>query len=307
MTGGTGFLALDWGTTNLRAWVIGADGHVIRRRNFPLGIGSLAPGEAQQRFLDEVRPAMDAVALPALLCGMIGSNLGWRAIPYLDCPAGPAELAQALHRVEAPDGPVWIVPGLRAARPDGGPDVMRGEEVQLLGWAAGDPTRQRGAHLACLPGTHTKWVLLVDGRVDRFVTAMSGELYSLLRQHSSLRAQGCAENEAAFDAGLSAAGGGGALVSRLFTTRTRVVGGDMPAADVESYLSGLLIGAEVASIPALLGVDPAMPVALIGDPALGTRYRHALTRQGRTSEIHDGDEAVLAGLVALFQGSDITC
>lgn len=300
-------LALDWGTTNLRAWVTDGDGRVIRRRDFALGVGGLAAGEAARRFYEEVRPAMAAEQLPAILCGMIGSTLGWQAVPYLDCPVAFAVLHGALHRVGTPGPPVWIVPGLRATRPDGGPDVMRGEETHIFGWAVGDAARRRGEQLICHPGTHAKWARIVDGRIESFVTSMTGELFALLRQHSALRVAGAVEDDAAFALGLAAAGDGSALASRLFTARSRVVGGDMAPASAESYLSGLLIGAEVASVPALFGIGAGAPVSIIGDLTLCARYAQAIELRGFRATVFDGEEAVLAGLVALFQGVRATC
>jgi 2-dehydro-3-deoxygalactonokinase len=271
---------------------------VLNRRDFPFGVGALTEGEAEARFHGEVVPAMQAAGLPAILCGMVGSNLGWRAVPYLDCPAGFAAMGAALHPVAEN---VWIVPGLRAQRPDGGPDVMRGEEVQVFGWVAMAEDRQAGEHLICHPGTHAKWIRLKDGRIDTFVTAMTGELFALARQHSSLRAPGAVEDEAAFALGLAAAADGGALASRMFTARARVVGGDLPAASAESYLSGLLIGAEVAATPALLGAGPGARVEVIGDPALCRLYCKALERKEYSTTTTDGDAAVIAGLTALFR------
>lgn len=295
------FLALDWGTTNLRAWIATADGTPLVRRDFALGVSALAPGEAARRFATEVRPALQAEQLPALLCGMIGSTLGWTAVPYADCPATFEALQRSLFPV---DEKVWIVPGLRTERADGsGPDVMRGEETQLFGWAMRDPARQRGEHLLCHPGTHAKWARLIDNRIDGFVTAMTGELFAILRQHSALRVTDAVENETAFDQGLEAAGDGGALASRLFTARSRVVGGSMNSAWAESYLSGLLIGAEVAATPALLGVDSPGPVAIIGEPALCQRYARAMAHRGIQAHVHDGEAAVLAGLAALYRGT----
>ncbi len=297
------FLALDWGTTNLRAWVADRDGRPLLRRDFPLGVAGLAPGEAAQRFANEVRPAMQAEGLPAVLCGMIGSTLGWQVVPYLDCPVSLAGLAQGLHRMASPGAPVWIVPGLRTDRADGnGPDVMRGEETHLFGWTMADPARQRGTHWVCHPGTHAKWARIVDNGIDSFMTAMTGELFAVLRQHSALRVTGAVADDVAFAQGLAAAGDGGALASRLFTARSRVVGGAMPAAAAESYLSGLLIGAEVAAMPGLLGMGAAASIALVGDLALCEHYRRAMVARGHDVTVFDGEAAVLSGLAALFRG-----
>lgn len=300
-------LALDWGTTNLRAWILDDRGHVALRRDFAFGVGGLAPGEAERRFHDEVRPAMGAGELPAILCGMIGSNLGWTAVPYLDCPTRFEDMAAAVHRVDAPGAPVWIVPGLRATRPDGSPDVMRGEETHVFGWAIEDPARTRGEHLICHPGTHAKWVRMVDGRIETFVTSMTGELFALLRRHSALRSAESIQDEAAFALGVKAAGDGRALASRLFTARSRVVGGDLAPTSAESYLSGLLIGAEAASTPALLGIAPGASVSVIGDLGLCEHYVQALETCGFRTETFDGDAAVLAGLGALFKEAMAAC
>ena len=301
MTGA--FLAVDWGTTHTRAWVVDAHGRPGPRRDLPLGVAKLAPGEAAERFRAEVRPALGAQGLPALLCGMIGSTLGWREAPYLDCPADAAALARGLLRVEGEDAPVAIAPGLRCRRPDmDAPDVMRGEEVQVMGWIAADPANARGRHLVCHPGTHAKWVEVVDGRVVRFVTAMTGELYDLLSSHGVLRqppATGDVGADTGFETGLLAAGEGEALASRLFTVRSRVVGGGMDPGSARAYLSGLLVGADVAASPRLLGFAPDTPVALVGDPTLTGLYARALRRRGAPVSETSGDAAVLAGLLAL--------
>jgi len=288
-------LACDWGTTNLRAWTLDGAGRVVGEQDFPLGVSKLGTGEAARRFGAEVRPALDAAGLPAILCGMVGSNLGWREAPYADCPAGLADLAARL--IDVGDG-VQIVPGLRCEGLAGAPDVMRGEETQVFGWLAQHPARRTGRHLVCHPGTHAKWVLVEEGRIARFVTAMTGELFAVLGRHSLLKNEAPADDDAAFDEGLAAAGQGDALAARLFTARARVVGGKAKAESTPSYLSGLLIGAEVASVPGLLG-EPTNHVALLGDAALCGRYRRALERMGAEVETFDGEAAAIAGLFAL--------
>lgn len=295
------FLAADWGTTNLRAWTVAPGGGVVARREFPFGVAKLARGESATVFEREVRPALDAEGVPALLCGMIGSNLGWVEVPYLPCPADLADLAVGLAEAMGASAPAFIVPGVRGVRPDGAPDVMRGEETQLLGWAAQTPERAVGRHLVCHPGTHTKWALMQDGRIERFVTAMTGELFDILGRHSVLQASAGDEDAAAFDRGLAAAGDGAALAARLFTTRSRVVTGAMPAVEARSYLSGLLIGADVAATPALLDAGEGCPIHLLGDARLCRLYARALQRQGCEADISDGEAAALAGLNALYQ------
>ena len=296
------FLACDWGTTNLRAWLSTADGAPLESRDFPgLGVSRLAPGEAARRFADEVRPAFKAQDLPAVLCGMIGSDLGWRPAGYLPCPAGSGDLAAALVAVEEGASPVWIAPGLKGDGVAGAPDVMRGEETQVFGFLHADPARLEGRRLICHPGTHAKWIVVEDGRIVRFVTAMTGELFHVLRAHSVLKGDQPPKDEAAFDAGLIAAGDGGGLAVRLFSTRARVVAGGADPDGSGAYLSGVLIGSEVASVPGLLGWDAKEPITLLGDAALSRWYGRALAHAGFSYQWHDGEAAALSGLAALYR------
>lgn len=290
-------LACDWGTTNLRAWTMDETGAVIASESFPLGVGRLQPGEAARRFETEVRPAMGAQDSPAVLCGMIGSNLGWRMVPYLEAPVELHALARGVARISER---AVIVPGVRCEGLAGTPDVMRGEETQVLGWLQLEPARQEGRRLICHPGTHTKWVVVEDGRLVRFVTMMTGELFAVLSKHSVLRTETAADDPGAFDRGCLAAGEGDALAARLFTARTRVVAQGEPPESAASYLSGLLIGADVAAAPRLLGLEN-MPVALLGDVSLCARYERALARRGVEVSVHDGETAALAGLLAIHR------
>jgi len=295
------FLALDWGTTNLRAWVVSEDGEAGPRLELPRGVSKLGPGEPAICLRDVVRPALKAEHLPTVICGMAGSTLGWVEVPYSDCPADAASLAASLYWIEHEDPPVAIVPGVRGPGVDGGPDVMRGEETQVIGWLAQDQSRRQGRRLLCHPGTHAKWVLVEDGRIVRFVTAMTGELFSVLTRHSVLRCDDGPDDPSAFAQGLETAGDGSALAARLFTARARVVGGgDLKPEAVGSFISGLLIGSDVASTPALLKARTPSPIALIGDAKLCAAYATAMTHYGLASQIFDGEAAVLAGLKAIL-------
>jgi 2-dehydro-3-deoxygalactonokinase len=297
-------IACDWGTTNLRAWALDATGAVLTQREFPLGVSRLAPGEAAARFRDEVRPQLAAGPdTPAILCGMVGSNLGWMAAPYVDLPADAAGLAARLVTAENTGARVRIVPGVRGPGFNGRGDVMRGEETQLVGWLARHPERSKGRGLVCHPGTHAKWMVVENGRLTAFVTAMTGELFSILTRHSVLRTATPPQDTAAFDEGVDAAGDGAALAARLFTARARVVGQGAPEETTASYLSGLLIGAEVAATPHLLGVA-GEPVSLLGDARLCALYARALEIRGLRSEIFDGEDAAAAGLFTLHGMAD---
>jgi 2-dehydro-3-deoxygalactonokinase len=288
-------LACDWGSTNLRAWTFDADGHDVARRDFDLGVNRLAPGEAGQRFLDEVRPALRAETLPALLCGSIGSNIGWTPVPYVDCPA---DLPAIAARFASPVENVWIAPGLRCEGLSPAGDVLRGEETQAFGWIAGAPERADGRWLVCQPGTHAKWLVIEDGRIVRFLSAFTGELFAVLSAHSILRSDGKVHDETAFMEGLEAAAEGDGLLNRIYSARARVAGRGADQASTGSYLSGLLIGAEVAATPRLLGMEGER-VVLLGAPALCARYETALARRKVSTCLADGDEAVKTGLLAL--------
>lgn len=295
MTGGD-LLIGDWGTTRLRMWRV-RDGVAAARRDFALGVARLAAGEAAARFEREVRPTMGGEGLPTLFCGMVGSTLGWTAVPYVDCPASVAALASGLA-VAAPD--VWIAPGVRGEGPVG-PEVMRGEETQVMGWLAADPRRASGRRLLCHPGTHAKWIAVEDGAIIAFATAMTGELFAVLTAHSVLATAAEAEDEAAFDAGVDAAGDGGGLSTRLFGARARAVLGELAAGEEAAFLSGLLIGSEVGYLTAAMRGDGPRALDLIGAARLRRWYRRALERRGWTVAETDGEAASVAGLMALWE------
>jgi 2-dehydro-3-deoxygalactonokinase len=288
-------LACDWGSTNLRAWALDEQGVVLDRKDFGFGAGRMVQGEAQQRFVDEVRPALNAQALPALLCGAIGSNIGWEVAPYVDCPARLEDIASNLIQ---PMDKVWIAPGLRCEVFGDACDVLRGEETQVMGWIASDPANAKGHHLICQPGTHAKWLVVEDGRVTRFLSAFTGELFAVLSEHSILRNSGPGEDPSVFDEGCDAAAEGDGLLNRLYTARSRIAGGGADGTTTGAYLSGLLIGAEVAATPRLLGLE-GVTVTLLGDAPLCDRYARALARRQVQTRYADGEPAVRTGLIAI--------
>lgn len=288
------WLACDWGTTNVRAWRIEA-GRAVARASFPFGVSKIGRGDVPLRLDQVIRPALQAEGLAVVVSGMAGSNLGWAAVPYVDCPANARAIASGLVQ---PAERVWIVPGVRTVGQIHGPDVMRGEEVQIFGALAS--TLQTG--LFCLPGTHAKWVRVEDGKITDFVTAMTGELYGLLSQHSILATDQDPTDQVGFAAGLAASGEGDALSARLFGLRARQLTGSLAEGQAAGFLSGLLIGADVASSPRLLGAPTDEPVTLIGDRALCAAYGQALAARGRPYQTIDGEAAAVAGLILIIEG-----
>jgi 2-dehydro-3-deoxygalactonokinase len=233
---------------------------------------------------------------PIVMSGMIGSRQGWREVPYAECPAGAADIARLMQRIEWGNGRrAWIAPGLSCRDGAGVPDVMRGEETQIIGALAALP---EGAATICLPGTHSKWVRWRDGRIAGFATAMTGEVFAVLRRHSILgrlmAEGGDAHDSDAFAAGLRRAGEAGGLLHHLFGARTRGLFGEIGESALPSYLSGMLIGHEIAA----LAPPGGGAIHLIGATALVELYREALASCGRDSRIIDSD-CVARGLFLL--------
>jgi 2-dehydro-3-deoxygalactonokinase len=281
------FIAVDWGTTNRRAFVVD-NGVVTQTERDARGAATVASGE----YPADVAGIRDRLGdLPMLLAGMVGSTIGWREVPYVAAPAGLDALAGALAWI---DDRTAIVPGL-VYRDGARADVMRGEEVQLLGAAAAGTVPDTA--LLCQPGTHCKWASLEGGRITRFVTAMTGELFSLLRGGGLLARQLGGEVSAgpAFQDGV-AEGARRDLAASLFGIRASGVLGLRDDADAASYASGLLIGSDVA---ARLTEHPGQPVHILADPGLGTLYAAAVTALGGTATIIDSHDAFVAGITRL--------
>ena len=288
-------LALDWGTSSLRVWLLGAGGEVLDARHRPWGLLHLPAGgfaAALQGIADDWLAATPG--LPLIASGMVGSAQGWREAPYVEVPADAAALARRLLRFDALPGVVLhIVPGVR--RGGARPDVMRGEETQIVGLLA----RSAGVDARrVLPGTHCKWVRVDSGRIVDFHTYMTGELFALLREHSILgrpaREAGAGEpSDEAFDAGVVAVrdGGPSGATALLFSVRARVLAAQLPAAHSLDYLSGLLVGEELrCALPEAEDAE----IQLVGEAALCARYQRAFALFGRS--------ASLAGMDAAAQG-----
>lgn len=260
-------IALDWGTTSFRAALLDAAGNALERRAASAGILQV-PDRGFAAVLErEVGPWLErSPGLPVYASGMIGSRQGWVEAPYAPCPAGVAEVAAGVVRHEEARLVLHLVPGLACVDAEGVPDVMRGEEAQVLGTGLGDG-------LVVLPGTHSKWASVVGGRIAAFRTFMTGELYAALKGHTILGRlmQGEAEDEAAFVAGARRGAGAPVLGHALFSARTLPLTGLLPETGVAAYLSGLLIGAEIAGGLALIGPAPA-ELLVVGDERLQRLY-----------------------------------
>ena len=291
------WIAVDWGTSTMRAWGIDADGRTLATEPPGPGMGALEPGEFEDALLRAVGSWLDGPT-DVLVCGMAGARQGWREAPYHSVPASLDQLLDGVVEVPTKDDRlrVRIVPGLRVS--DGGRhDVMRGEETQLLGFLHREQLRDAGV---CLPGTHAKWVRLAGGTVVDFRTYLTGELFALLSERSILRhSVGEGWDDDAFVDGVRL--GAGDAVGHLFSIRaTDLLAAPDPGA-ARARLSGIVIGAELAS--ALTHAGPVdAPIHVVAADALARRYLVALRALGRTGIAHDGGELALAGLVALRLG-----
>ncbi|RWC75356.1 MULTISPECIES: 2-dehydro-3-deoxygalactonokinase [unclassified Mesorhizobium] len=290
--------ALDWGTTRLRAWLIDGAGKVLAERRGDDGLIT-AREKGFANVLESHLTAMGAPEeLPVIICGMAGSRQGWLEAPYVSVPSPLGAILGGAARVPDQKRDIRIVPGL-AQRLADAPDVMRGEETQLAG--AGLPAK--GRHLVCMPGTHSKWVLVEDGAVTGFGTWPTGELFSVLAAHSILRhSLGEHPSPVAADNPFFrrwceiALGEGGDVTSRLFAIRAAGLLQDLKADDAAACLSGLLIGGEIASARRRHGAG-ATSVVLVASGALAVLYQAALGLAGLGLRTVDADEAVRAGLI----------
>ncbi|WP_030540016.1 2-dehydro-3-deoxygalactonokinase [Sphingobium sp. DC-2] len=285
----------DWGTSNLRLFRV-QHGRITAQAEGP-GIGE-AGHQAEPAFAGAIAPWLeDGMPAEIRLCGMAGARDGWVEAPYAQCPAGAAAWRATAASFDWRGVPVSIMAGLTCDGADGVPDVMRGEETQIFGACALHPDLARGRHLIVLPGTHNKWTLVEDGRVLAFRTVPTGELFALLRDRSTLAPRDAAgdaeQEEAGFADGLARAGEG-RLLTGLFAARSMRLRANKSADWASGYLSGLLIGCEIAEIRATLFHGD--NVTLIGDPRLSARYAQALEAQGVRSRLLDGEACALAGL-----------
>lgn len=293
-------IGVDWGTSSFRAYRLAPDGAILDRLEDPGGgILSVPEGGFSAALEGRIGRWLEAAAARGttediLLCGMVGSRQGWAEAPYLPCPAGAADIAAAalpLPFAHAGAGRARLVPGVTTTGTTGVPDVMRGEETQLAGLVAalGD----RAAALACLPGSHSKWARIEDGRIAAFSTHMTGEAFAALSGHTILARTsrpGPTVPEAFARGVRRGAWEDGGLLHHAFGARTLHLTGRLADTETASYLSGLLIGHEIRAALGASGA-PADPVHLIGGTSLAALYAQALALLGIPHRTHDPDLA----------------
>nr|WP_067288915.1 2-dehydro-3-deoxygalactonokinase [Marinobacterium profundum] len=289
------WIAVDWGTSRMRAWAMTDDGITLASTSSDKGMGSLAPHQFEAALLDAISPWLNpGRTTPVVACGMVGARQGWVEAAYRAVPCAPAgelmSVAVADSRIA-----VYLCPGLKQQTPA---DVMRGEETQVAGLLAAHPGFEG---VVCLPGTHSKWVRVHEGQLTAFQTFMTGELYALLATQSVLRHSVAAQgwDDAAFAGAIATALQNPADVSgRLFSLRAEALLADLAPQTARARLSGYVIGLELAAARAYWD---GQPVAIIGATQLGLHYSQGLQQLGAQSDIHDGEALTLKGLHAAYQ------
>lgn len=288
------WIAVDWGTSNLRAWAMVEDS-AVAQVSAPVGMGNLSREEFEPALLKTIGPWLDPKLTTFIVaCGMVGARQGWQEVPYVSVPSPPlvpaemGKIAAKDHRIK-----LTIIHGLSQQAPA---DVMRGEETQIAGLLALEPGFEG---LACLPGTHSKWVRIQDGRIHHFRTFMTGELFALLSTQSVLRhsvTTDAVEDGTAFEAAVAQVAASPAdLGALLFSIRASGLVGQADAAASKARLSGLLIGQEVE---ATRREWQDRDVVLIGAGPLCDSYAKAFSVRGGTARLVDAQACTLAGLVA---------
>jgi len=288
------WIAVDWGTSNMRAWAMSASGTILAKASSDQGMGKLNRDGFEPALLATVSHWI-AGPTTVIACGMVGSRQGWVEAPYTAVPCGtlPAALVQA--PTTHPDLMVHVIPGIKQANPA---DVMRGEETQISGFLARNPGWNG---VICLPGTHTKWVHISADEVVSFQTFMTGELFDTISRQTVLRHSIAADgwDDAAFAEGLDMSlSRPERLAARLFSLRANGLLNDMPGPVARAQLSGLLIGAELAAAkPYWLGQQ----IAVIGDSGLSKRYVSALATQSVSATEVNAPATTLAGLTVAYK------
>jgi len=285
-------IAVDWGTTNFRAFQLASDGRVLQRRCSKFGILNVPERCFAETLRGQVGDWMAAGETRILLSGMIGSRQGWVEAPYVRCSAGLENLADDVREVPFAEAEVLVVPGVIGEDSCGVPEVMRGEETEAMGIVADGG----GDGLVCLPGTHSKWIQLRSGKIAGFSTFMTGEVFAALRECTILgrtMASDAVDDDEAFIRGVARSAESGGLLHHLFSVRTLGLTDRLREESSASYLSGLLIGHEVGATAGAGG-----HVLLAGNAQLCSAYKQAIEACGGSAAFADEDAAA-HGLAAI--------
>ncbi len=301
-------VVIDWGTTSFRAIFLDSQGEEVDSISNDRGVGKLNR-EGMVEQVVGVQQRWDISRSRIYACGMIGSSIGWHEVGYTQCPVSAADIAAATELVDFLNGvQIRILPGVKFQGADGNWDVMRGEELQAMGWAAMQPVPSEATGICVMPGTHSKWVKMKNGCIEEFFTAMTGELFALLKTHSLLRhhiAEDVVASQSFFD-GVEVGATEHGLGRHLFSVRGNSLLGDLSPDNASAFTSGLLIGAEIADASQLYGMSKQKttsansgPVNIIGASKLSSLYQSALEHLDIQAEVIDSHKASVAGFTSI--------
>ncbi|MEP0233485.1 2-dehydro-3-deoxygalactonokinase [Roseibium sp.] len=288
------WIAVDWGTTNLRVWLMSSANEVLAQYQSAKGMGTLAKEQFEPALLQLIEQDLDPdKKTDVVVCGMAGSRQGWAEAPYLTTPCPPPSVNQATHVAGTdPRLSVYLLPGVKQTDPE---DVMRGEETQIAGFLSDTPSYNG---MVCLPGTHTKWASISHGEIRSFQTFMTGELFSLLSQKSVLR-HGIEAGELDLKEFRQAlhqiAEEPSSLAAVLFGIRAKGLIADLSPTQAFSRLSGLLVGAELAALG--LGAKTAGPVVILGEDRIAQAYKVGLDALGLSGTCVSAERVTMRGLI----------
>lgn len=290
------WIAVDWGTSNLRAWAMDDQNRVLARGGSNKGMGVLAKSEFEPALLEVIETWLGSGRdIPVICCGMVGSRQGWIEAPYSGVPCRPVDEHSIVHApVDRVGLSVHVIPGVKQLDPA---DVMRGEETQIAGLIKQQPDFEG---VVCLPGTHTKWARIKGGQITEFTTFVTGEMFSLLTKKSVLRHSVSADgwDESAFQLGLMRSfKSPDTFSARLFSLRAESLIDDLDPIAARSRLSGLIIGMELC---ASMSYWQGQTVAIIGTDVLAETFARSLTGFGAETQVLDGEAMTLSGLTHAF-------
>lgn len=303
------YIAIDWGSSRLKAYLC-----CLKPEQTVEIIDEATAAGVQKNSQDFALIFSSTTAkwreeyglLPVFLGGQIGSSIGWKQSPYISCPVAPVDIVTAQVEFDFNGHKINVLPGLSCTLANGHFDVMRSEEIQMLGWLQASASNRNGTYLVCLPGTHTKWILVQDGVINVFKTAMTGELYDLLTHSSILIQAPSKEFDAdAFDLGakFTLASASGSLIHGLFSVRTKQLFEQLTPIEANSYLSGLLIGSDVraAVFADEWDFDTVDEVIIIGESHISDLFERVIRKQTHDVRCFHGKQATVFGFAAIRQ------
>ncbi|QBY04235.1 2-dehydro-3-deoxygalactonokinase [Thalassotalea sp. HSM 43] len=299
-------IAIDWGTSRLRAYLCSRNESEMQHVATLEGKGTQkCVGQFEQELFNVISPWLNEFGdMPIIMAGQIGSSIGWHEAQYMACPLTPQDIATGCLNFQSRDQDIYIVPGASCQFADGSFDVMRSEELQILGWLKANPQYQLGSHVLCLPGTHTKWVRIEDGQILYFRTAMTGELFDLLSNQSMLlEHEVTGESDEHFLLGIEQIlhNPESSLTHELFLVRSKQLLHELSPQQAKSFLSGMLIGADIraAQQDPLWQFSQLSDVHLIGAPELSEQFAKGLTLIDIQTSIMDAKQASLSGFASI--------